>query len=857
MGNIRVVVETAVREVVLLLHRQQVASPAIAATQGRLLRLVAQVVSLEHATHDTRQVEMVQGQEICRSFVLDMVNKVETVICPAREVERLTAECKSLRQQLFDLEKEVTEIRKRDGEVQAHAAKHQAAHEYALRSYFREVFQLRRRHLASSSDPRLNDVNHEAIFDYEQYVALMREHDADMEQRYRALEKLYTEHVENASRDRDALSDVYKKIIQGHVKRYNALSRFVESINDRVASAKAYCFMVTKTIRATMVPIRTALATMAETLSKAQQLARAKVLQLQGLCDVLTEYSSTACRYMVDQGHSDAKLSTFSRAAFQKSLGADATDLDHVRVAKLYWRKHPITTTIVATIVEMRKVFTDRVDFSTKLKHLSGEFAAVQEHANALELQNTFLISQLASVGASVPAAVAGPLLSSSSVASSDLSKAASTKFFPQQSIPKKGESFLQPAAAGTAGSLKYVAADKVLRYTINEAQNLATAERLLVHELFHEAETGTGDASTWSRLELDIIREVAARHKQLAHHRNQAIVKACVLRQLRMKTMSRFTEAAKVAQLAEFFTADASTTLNEKLQEMEIRHQEEKALAGRAIVDNIVAMFMTLRTLPLSTSFRQRMAATATIIRHEKEKEEAEKTADPLDLRRNSGVGFGKQQTSPNSPGAGGSGHAQHGAVVGEESATQTDLNDLVEALLDDQDPKYHRFLMQTTGQFSTTRANADEGDLLRIESLQPPRCISIATTGGVGQIPTNDKSVVLMTMSSLAKQRAEQKALDNQLVGTGGQLVRRITSASPGQRERSVSTGLTLSPRAPAPPAAQQAGGVSQRVSSAAARALSNISRTPQSAAAVSPRMISETVPAGRPPTAPSQKR
>ena len=102
MGNIRVVVETAVREVVLLLHRQQVASPAIAATQGRLLRLVAQVVSLEHATHDTRQVEMVQGQEICRSFVLDMVNKVETVICPAREVERLTAECKSLRQQLFE-----------------------------------------------------------------------------------------------------------------------------------------------------------------------------------------------------------------------------------------------------------------------------------------------------------------------------------------------------------------------------------------------------------------------------------------------------------------------------------------------------------------------------------------------------------------------------------------------------------------------------------------------------------------------------------------------------------------------------------------------------------------------------------
>jgi hypothetical protein len=821
---VRVIVETAIREIVLLLHRQQVASSTITATKTRLLRLSAQIAALDSAAQDTRQVEMIQGQEICRGIISDIVQNVETVICPARKVEELTLECKSLREKLFNLELEAEQIRKKDESMAASTARHQAAHEYALRSYFREVFQLRRRSLAATNDPKVAEANPDAIFDYEKYVAAMREQDADMEARYRNLQRQYEEVLENSNRERDQLCDVYKKIIEGHVRRYNALSRFVGSINDRVAAARAQCFANSRAVRATVAPIRQLVFTMGEKMVLLQQKLRVKVLQIRGLCDVLTDYTSTACRYMIDQGHSDAKMAAFSRAAFQKSLASDAADLDHVRVAKLYWRRHPVTTTIVAAIVEMRKLLSDRQDFSGKLKHLSSEFAAVQEHANNLELINQGLQAQLAQ-------ACGAPI----SLNVETLPKAASSKIFPPVPPPKKGENFLAAPVPSSPASLRYNAADKVMRYTLSEAQSLATNERAYVHDMFRDAERMTGDAPSWSRTELSIIRETAVRHRELVHHRNVAIIKATVIRNLRTKTVKQFSEAAKIAQLADHFTAEATTTLEEKLQTVEIQHSEEKACSSRAIVDNIVAMFMTLRTLPLTAAFQRRMSKAVTIQNFEKAvaEEEAAKLADPMSLRKQSSLAASGSMMS-NSRFSMKS--ATHGAVVAEEMATQTDMNDVVEAMLNDSDSKYHRFLLQTTGQFATTKSNADEGDLLRIESLQPPRCIAIATTGGVGVMPTNDKSVMLMTMSSLARQRAEQKGAESVL--------------SPPQQR--LASG---SPRLP-PPAALL--GSSQRAQSASSRALAMsrargvVGATPQHTPLPPPDF---TVP-GRPPTAPTRK-
>jgi hypothetical protein len=89
--------------------------------------------------------------------------------------------------------------------------------------------------------------------------------------------------------------------------------------------------------------------------------------------------------------------------------------------------------------------------------------------------------------------------------------------------------------------------------------------------------------------------------------------------------------------------------------------------------------------------------------------------------------------------------------------TSTQTDLGSELTLVRHDHGLP-HKMLVQSVHQFSTTREQSDECDFFRVESLMPPRCITIPTRGGVGDTPMNNMSLLLLTKTSLDTHAIEE---------------------------------------------------------------------------------------------------
>lgn len=142
MGNVRLWIETALREVVLLLHRDGVSSATIKRVSQRLSALQRDVVDVEHIRR-TVGVDGVEATEICHGVVSALVSRVLEVEIPQRAVKEMEMEVRCLHQQIRAADKARDAALRQIEEAKRIEQRHANAHMYALHCYFREVFQLR------------------------------------------------------------------------------------------------------------------------------------------------------------------------------------------------------------------------------------------------------------------------------------------------------------------------------------------------------------------------------------------------------------------------------------------------------------------------------------------------------------------------------------------------------------------------------------------------------------------------------------------------------------------------------------------------------------------------------------------
>jgi hypothetical protein len=142
MGKVRLWIETALRDVVLLLHREAVPSATIKRVSNRLSVLQRDVVDLEHL-HRTKDVDGVEATEICRGIMSSVVAKVLEVEIPERAVRDLEMDARMLQSKIREIERERDAALRQVEEARKIEKRHSEAHMYALHCYFREVYQLR------------------------------------------------------------------------------------------------------------------------------------------------------------------------------------------------------------------------------------------------------------------------------------------------------------------------------------------------------------------------------------------------------------------------------------------------------------------------------------------------------------------------------------------------------------------------------------------------------------------------------------------------------------------------------------------------------------------------------------------
>lgn len=142
MGKVRLWIETALRDVVLLLHREAVPSATIKRVSNRLAALQRDVVDLEHLRR-TKDSDGVEATEICRGVMASVLAKVLEVEIPERAVRDLEMDARILQSKIREMERERDAALRQVEEARKIEKRHSEAHMYALHCYFREVYQLR------------------------------------------------------------------------------------------------------------------------------------------------------------------------------------------------------------------------------------------------------------------------------------------------------------------------------------------------------------------------------------------------------------------------------------------------------------------------------------------------------------------------------------------------------------------------------------------------------------------------------------------------------------------------------------------------------------------------------------------
>lgn len=142
MGKLRLLVETALREVVLQLHREGVASQTIAKVSGRLAALQRDIVDCE--SYDaSKNVDPYEARAAAKSVMQDILDQLYNKEIPNLAHSYIESELRSVKAELSEAIKERDSAMQRIEHVRLLERRHADAHMYALHCYFREVFQLR------------------------------------------------------------------------------------------------------------------------------------------------------------------------------------------------------------------------------------------------------------------------------------------------------------------------------------------------------------------------------------------------------------------------------------------------------------------------------------------------------------------------------------------------------------------------------------------------------------------------------------------------------------------------------------------------------------------------------------------
>lgn len=142
MGKLRLLVENAVREVVLILHRDGIPSITIQRAQQRLTSLQRDVVECEQY-RVSRSDDPFEINDLCHGIVSNTVDTVLNIRIPEIQIQLLEARIQSLTEKVATLTHERNEALEKVERTTQMEARHNDAHNYALHCYFREVLQLR------------------------------------------------------------------------------------------------------------------------------------------------------------------------------------------------------------------------------------------------------------------------------------------------------------------------------------------------------------------------------------------------------------------------------------------------------------------------------------------------------------------------------------------------------------------------------------------------------------------------------------------------------------------------------------------------------------------------------------------